>query len=49
MTGFSAARQSRKSCNCGIFSAASTRSEKIEFTEWADFVEKLFLDCESHR
>jgi hypothetical protein len=35
MTGFSAAMQRQKSCACGIYSPACTRSENIELTEWA--------------
>jgi hypothetical protein len=49
MTGFQAAPQRKKLCRCSKILAACARSEKNEFTEWADFVEKLFLDCESHR
>ena len=31
-------------CFCGNYIAVSTRSEKTDFTGWANFVEKLFLD-----
>lgn len=41
MTAFHAALPNRKLRRCGSIRAASARSMKIQFTGWADFVEKL--------
>lgn len=35
------ARRHRNFRLCGIYRAASARSEKFKFTQWADFVEKV--------
>ncbi|MFT5272656.1 MAG: hypothetical protein ACI85V_002678, partial [bacterium] len=41
MTAFSAAKQSRKFRFCSILCAASARSTKFEFTDWAQTCRSL--------